>query len=152
MQPGKGREARHYLQFIVDNYANLPATMVFLHAHETSWHMPDTAALLRRLRWGAVPFGNLRYAYMAGLEGVNLYPGRPEMVTWDAKVRAVSETFAELWAAFLGPELQQPQVRNALFDIRFILLLGICQLFTRLQLGVTSENCFQMVVHSGLGS
>ncbi|KAJ5151631.1 hypothetical protein N7492_009926 [Penicillium capsulatum] len=33
----KGREALPYLQFIVDHYEDLPAVVVFLHAHRDGW-------------------------------------------------------------------------------------------------------------------
>ena len=35
----KGREASSYLQFIVENYHDLPPRMVFLHGHNASWHL-----------------------------------------------------------------------------------------------------------------
>ena len=35
---GKGKEARAYLSAIVDRWDALPDAMVFLHAHNTSWH------------------------------------------------------------------------------------------------------------------
>ena len=37
VQPGPGTESKAYLQFIVDNYHNLPNTTVFIHAHRESW-------------------------------------------------------------------------------------------------------------------
>jgi hypothetical protein len=34
-----GREASSYLQFILEHYDNLPPRMVFMHGHNTSWHL-----------------------------------------------------------------------------------------------------------------
>ena len=50
-----------YIQYIVDNYDRLPASIVFMHAHRSAWHRGDALKILPRLRWGAVPFANLRY-------------------------------------------------------------------------------------------
>jgi hypothetical protein len=36
--PNTAFEASSYLTFIVDEYDNLPEVLVFLHAHESSWH------------------------------------------------------------------------------------------------------------------
>ena len=50
-----------YIQYIVEHYDRLPASVVFMHAHHSAWHRGDAVGLLQRLRWGAVPFANLRY-------------------------------------------------------------------------------------------
>ncbi len=50
-----------YIQYIVEHYDRLPASIVFMHAHRSAWHRGDAVGLLQRLRWGAVPFANLRY-------------------------------------------------------------------------------------------
>jgi hypothetical protein len=50
----KGREAVAYLQYIVDNYSNLPSLIAFVHGHRTSWHQKnpsDIVVALRALRW-----------------------------------------------------------------------------------------------------
>jgi len=36
--PNKGMDASAYLQFIIQNYDNLPQRMAFIHGHEASWH------------------------------------------------------------------------------------------------------------------
>ncbi|KAK9808138.1 hypothetical protein WJX73_000955 [Symbiochloris irregularis] len=51
-----------YLQFIIDYYDRLPASTVFLHGYRESWHLHDHVPLLRRLKWGALPFANIRYS------------------------------------------------------------------------------------------
>jgi hypothetical protein len=35
----RGREASAYIQFILDNWDALPPRMIFIHNHETSWHV-----------------------------------------------------------------------------------------------------------------
>ncbi|KAK9919029.1 hypothetical protein WJX75_008842 [Coccomyxa subellipsoidea] len=57
----KGNEAMGYLQFIIDYWGRLPASIVFLHGHRGTWHVEDHVPVLRRLRWGEVPYGNLRF-------------------------------------------------------------------------------------------
>ncbi|CAK0786391.1 hypothetical protein CVIRNUC_009604 [Coccomyxa viridis] len=57
----KGNEAMAYLQFILDYWGRFPASMVFLHGHRGTWHIKDHVPLLRRLRWGEVPYASLRY-------------------------------------------------------------------------------------------
>ena len=34
----KGHEAMVYLAYIIDNYDNLPDTVLFFHPHRTTWH------------------------------------------------------------------------------------------------------------------
>eukprot|EP00884_Botryococcus_braunii_P005728 jgi/Botrbrau1/15156/Bobra.0149s0024.1 len=58
----KGGVAMAYLQFITENYYDLPDTMVFMQAHYEKWYQQDKPALLERLKWGSFPFANLRYA------------------------------------------------------------------------------------------
>ena len=57
----KGRESMAYLSYVIDNYANLPSTLVFLHSHRSgffsAWHtdtpLHDNVDALRSLR---IPF------------------------------------------------------------------------------------------------
>lgn len=57
----KGRESMAYLSYIIDNYARLPSTLVFLHSHRSgflsAWHtdtpLHDNVDALRALR---IPF------------------------------------------------------------------------------------------------
>ena len=54
----KGRESMAYLSYIIDNYANLPAILVFLHSHRSgflsAWHtdtpLHDNVDALRSLQ------------------------------------------------------------------------------------------------------
>eukprot|EP00884_Botryococcus_braunii_P021084 jgi/Botrbrau1/765/Bobra.0181s0022.2 len=64
----KGNEAMAYLQFIIDYYDRLPASMVFLHGHRGTWHFRDHVPILRRLKWGSFGFANLRFAPGTRLE------------------------------------------------------------------------------------
>ena len=50
----KGREAVVYLQYIIENYSNLPLSIAFVHGHRTSWHQEnpsDIVLALRAFRW-----------------------------------------------------------------------------------------------------
>ena len=57
----KGRESMAYLSYIIDNYANLPSTLAFLHSHRSgffsAWHtdtpLHDNVDALRTLQ---IPF------------------------------------------------------------------------------------------------
>lgn len=60
----KGNEATPYLQYIIDNYNNLPKSVVFSHGHKRAWHLEDKVRILRTLRWGELGFANLRHANM----------------------------------------------------------------------------------------
>lgn len=50
----KGKESSPYLQYIIENYNNLPEYMVFLHAHQYSEHVDfpeqDNALTIQRLQ------------------------------------------------------------------------------------------------------
>lgn len=57
----KGRESMAYLSYVIDNYANLPSTLAFIHSHRagflSAWHtdtpLHDNVDALRSLR---IPF------------------------------------------------------------------------------------------------
>lgn len=55
----KGNEAMAYLQFIIDYYDRLPASIVFLHGHR---YAPKTQYVPSALSPGAVPGPALRFA------------------------------------------------------------------------------------------
>lgn len=44
-----GREAASYLQFIIEHYDNLPPRMIFVHGHNSSWHLKDVVAALNAI-------------------------------------------------------------------------------------------------------
>ncbi|KAJ5223276.1 hypothetical protein N7468_007818, partial [Penicillium chermesinum] len=67
VQENKGKESNVYLQYIVDNYDKLPQYMVFLHAHQFSYHVEfeeqDNALSVKRLQLDYVKkvgYANLR--------------------------------------------------------------------------------------------
>lgn len=36
--PNKGNEASSYLEYIIENYENLPDVSIFVHGHRNDWH------------------------------------------------------------------------------------------------------------------
>eukprot|EP00208_Stichococcus_sp_RCC1054_P000050 CAMPEP_0206142204 /NCGR_PEP_ID=MMETSP1473-20131121/15969_1 /ASSEMBLY_ACC=CAM_ASM_001109 /TAXON_ID=1461547 /ORGANISM="Stichococcus sp, Strain RCC1054" /LENGTH=636 /DNA_ID=CAMNT_0053537107 /DNA_START=417 /DNA_END=2327 /DNA_ORIENTATION=+ len=57
-----GREAAAYLQYIVNNYDDLPAAMLFLHEHEESWHRyRPMIRLIQDLKWDQIEYASLRH-------------------------------------------------------------------------------------------
>ncbi|KAF2495229.1 hypothetical protein BU16DRAFT_462032, partial [Lophium mytilinum] len=51
----KGHEAMVYLTFIINNWAQLPRRVIFVHGHRSSWHQEgDIVALVRSLRLPAL--------------------------------------------------------------------------------------------------
>lgn len=94
----KGREAVAYLRYIVDNYANLPSSIAFIHAHRTSWHQKnpsDIVVALRAVRWH-------KYSYM---------PLTDTRTASFFKVSAVDPQINvnfELWRDVLQKELGSP--------------------------------------------
>lgn len=39
--PNKGREAAAYLEWIINNYYNIPDICIFIHAHRSDWHCKE---------------------------------------------------------------------------------------------------------------
>lgn len=64
----KGNEAMAYLTYIIQNYDNLPESMVFIHSHETSWHTPESQieTLLKIPCWEKVPYASITSAAING--------------------------------------------------------------------------------------
>lgn len=46
-----GLEAAKYLNFIIENYNQLPEKMLFAHAHKSSWHLDDIIKTLPLIPW-----------------------------------------------------------------------------------------------------
>eukprot|EP01027_Heterolobosea_sp_BB2_P025900 GEZU01039767.1.p1 GENE.GEZU01039767.1~~GEZU01039767.1.p1 ORF type:complete len:386 (+),score=99.50 GEZU01039767.1:43-1158(+) len=63
MEGNKGQEAQAYLKFVLDYYDNLPANVLFLHAHRSAWHtkMENIDPVIRNLRWGAYGYLSVNY-------------------------------------------------------------------------------------------
>lgn len=75
----KGHESMAYLSYVIDQYDNLPATLVFLHSHRagflTAWHtdtpLHDNVDALRNLKLSYVQengYVNLRCNWNPGCE------------------------------------------------------------------------------------
>ncbi|KAL8688520.1 MAG: hypothetical protein Q9224_004863 [Gallowayella concinna] len=99
----KGRESLAYLTFLVDNYHNLPQTIVFLHSHRDgyprAWHTDfddyDNVKALHHLQISFVQkrgYANLR---------CNWEPGCPDMMqalrTQKEEHRTQEHIMAESW-------------------------------------------------------
>lgn len=54
-----------YLTYIIDHYDELPDRMVFMHPHRSSWHIEDAVAVLKKMRWDAHEYANLRCNWTA---------------------------------------------------------------------------------------
>jgi len=114
-------ETAVYLQYIVEQYHNLPDSVVFMHAHQGAPHMPDKLDLLNKLRWDAFGYANLRYTNITydlwgKWTGDWLCPQNPlerppsEEIIWDDLRVNQSRLFAEVWdELFVGPIGPMPQ-------------------------------------------
>ncbi|KAL0051394.1 hypothetical protein WJX82_006644 [Trebouxia sp. C0006] len=100
-------ETAVYLQYIVEQYHNLPDIMVFMHAHQDAPHMPDKLDLVNKLRWDAFGYANLRYTNITydlwgKWTGDWLCPQNPlerppsEEIIWDDLRVNQSRLFAEM--------------------------------------------------------
>jgi hypothetical protein len=59
VQPNLGREAYSYIQYIIDNYDNLPDKCLFVHAQEFAWHHPKSLVdVIQNANWN-VKYRNL---------------------------------------------------------------------------------------------
>lgn len=101
-------ETAVYLQYIVEQYNNLPDSVVFMHAHQVAPHMPDKLDILNKLRWDAVGYANLRYTNITfdlwgKWTGDWLCPQHPleappsDEIIWDELRVNQSRLFAEVW-------------------------------------------------------
>lgn len=88
-----GREARAYLRFILDHYDALPDRTLFLHDHQSSWHISDIVPIVRALNW-SLPFAN-----------VNDITAMTEISPsiWPTRYQHVVDHWAALFADELGP-------------------------------------------------
>lgn len=111
-------ETAVYLQYIVEEYNNLPDHVVFVHAHQIAQHMPDKLDILQNLRWDAFGYANLRYVNITydlwgKWTGDWLCPHNPigpapsEEILWDELRVNQSKLFADVWGELfvkpLGP-------------------------------------------------
>ncbi|MCJ1335645.1 hypothetical protein MMC09_000917 [Bachmanniomyces sp. S44760] len=117
----KGREAMVYLTYIIDHYANLSDTTIFMHAHRHAWHNNvllgiDAAQTIRRLsddRVARVGYMNTRCHHDPGCpDWVHL--DRPE-IDFDEDKKGMEKDFTvSVWrelfphAPRIPPALSQP--------------------------------------------
>lgn len=59
----KGFETCMYLRYIIDYYYELPDYMIFIHAHESSWHMKDMKMTIPRINYNNLTYKNLNYIF-----------------------------------------------------------------------------------------
>ena len=114
-------ETAVYLQYIVEQYNNLPDAVAFVHAHQVAPHMPDKLDILNKLRWGAFQYANLRYTNVTydlwgKWTGDWLCPQNPlkpppsDEIIWDELRVNQSQLFADVWKElFEGPIGPMPQ-------------------------------------------
>lgn len=105
----KGREANAYLTYIIDNYFNLPSTIVFLHSHQKHDHGSrdvedlnfDNVATIKALKIDFIQrtgYANLRCILSPGCPA-EIQPFRPieEMDPLRPQERAMVGAWAELF-------------------------------------------------------
>lgn len=114
-------ETAVYLQYIVEQYHNLPDAVAFIHAHQVAPHMPDKLDILSKLKWGAFRYANLRYTNVTydvwgKWTGDWLCPKNPlepppsDEIIWDELRVNQSQLFADVWKElFEGPIGPMPQ-------------------------------------------
>ena len=101
-------ETAAYLQYIVEQYDDLPDAVAFVHAHQVAPHMPDKLDILKRLRWGTFDYANLRYTNVTfdlwgKWTGDWLCPQNPlepppsDEIIWDELRVNQSQLFADVW-------------------------------------------------------
>eukprot|EP00742_Colponemidia_sp_Colp-10_P006452 GILJ01006912.1.p1 GENE.GILJ01006912.1~~GILJ01006912.1.p1 ORF type:complete len:356 (-),score=38.79 GILJ01006912.1:153-1220(-) len=69
LEPNLGNEASVYMKYIVDHYDNLPENVLFLQAHQETWHIPDVSRggqnggniipIINKLKWGVHGFASI---------------------------------------------------------------------------------------------
>jgi hypothetical protein len=110
----KGREAMAYLTYIIDNYDNLPDTVLFFHPHRSAWHNNilldlDSAKTISRISDAHVA----RQGYMNSRCHLDpgcpdwLHPDRPE-VEWDFVHKNEERFFTPAVWRELHPNLPVP--------------------------------------------
>ena len=114
-------ETAVYLQYIVEQYDNLPDAVIFMHAHQVAPHMPNKLDILTKLRWDAFDYANLRYTnitfdlwgkwtgdWLCPLNPLDAPPS--DEVVWDELRVNQSRLFAEVWEELFASSIgQMPQ-------------------------------------------
>jgi len=109
----KGVESCGYLQFIIDNYDNLPENMIFLHAHRESWHQDGYVdVLIKKLDW------NKYYFNINNFDILPLVKGDQEVVqnqfyhrTWSqCEYRKSYKLWVEdVWSDLFAGQIEMPE-------------------------------------------
>lgn len=106
----KGHEANVYLTYIIDNYSNLPSTMVFLHGHQKHRHGTrdfegidyDNLEMIRSFKVELVQrtgYANLRCLVSPGCPS-EIQPFRPDSER--DPLRPQENAMASAWAELFG--------------------------------------------------
>ncbi|KAI9671040.1 MAG: hypothetical protein M1831_005125 [Alyxoria varia] len=108
----KGHEVMVYLTYIIDNYDNLPDVVIFMHAHQYSWHNADifgndAAEMIKRLNPARVwreGFMNMRCQWHPGCPDW-MHPGATEEDEQKMEEVLIAKAWAELFPSDPVPEL-----------------------------------------------
>lgn len=121
----KGHEAMVYLTFIINNWANLPPRVVFVHGHRNSWHQEgDIVHLIRSIRFNALVIDN--YIPLR----CDWYPSCP------AEIRPVAHDAVQ-W----GPGVHRKDAERGISDAWQVLFPNVTIPET-----IASQCCAQFVV------
>lgn len=112
----KGHEAMVYLTYIIDNYDKLPDIMLFMHAHQKTWHNndvfnADAAEMVRRLSSARVMregYMNLRCQWFPGCPDW-MHPGNMDFDVQKTEQVLIAKAWVEIFPFDPVPDvLAQP--------------------------------------------
>ena len=112
----KGHEVMVYLSYIIDHYEILPDVMIFMHAHQHSWHNEDVfdfnaAEMIRRMSPERVTregFMNVRCAWSPGCPDW-MHPGTVEQDVNKQEETMIAKSWSEIFPLDPIPQvLAQP--------------------------------------------
>ncbi|KAK2758663.1 hypothetical protein FQN54_003353 [Arachnomyces sp. PD_36] len=112
----KGHEVMVYLSFIIDNYEDLPDVMIFMHAHQHSWHNEevfdfDAAEMIRRLSSERITregYMNMRCGWGPGCPDW-MHPGNVEQDVNKQEETMIAKSWSEIFPLDPIPQvLAQP--------------------------------------------
>jgi len=112
----KGHEVMIYLTYIIDHYDNLPDVMLFMHAHEYTWHNNDllggnAGEMIRRLSPERVTregYMNLRCQWYPGCPDW-MHPGETSEDQYKSEQHLIAKAWAEIFPLDQVPDvLAQP--------------------------------------------
>lgn len=112
----KGHEAIVYLTYIIDNYDKLPDIMLFMHAHQRTWHNndvlnSDAAEMIRQLSSERVireGYMNMRCQWYPGCPDW-MHPGNMEFDVYKTEQVLIAKAWVEIFPFDPVPDvLAQP--------------------------------------------